>query len=330
MTESRDRPGSASGRSGASVRGLDATAELDLLRSPTESRNPLTEDIDALSAMQILERINDQDALVAAAVRAALTELAVLVEQAVRSLAKNGRIHYFGAGTSGRLGLLDAAEIPPTYGLGGDVFQAHMAGGSHAFSAALEGAEDDQEQGAAEARAAVAADDLVIGIAASGSTPYVGGAMRAAAERGAYVGLITSNPDAPLGSLAATVVCLQTGAEAITGSTRMKSASAQKMALNAFSTAVMVRRGRTWSNLMSEMRPSNNKLRARLVGMVMQSTGLDRDRAAELLARSGYEFKTALVAFHAEVSPLQARDRLARCDGNVRQAMEAQALRSER
>lgn len=308
--DSNDRAGARRGR-------WAAHGDIVLVSSPTEERNPRTEDIDTLEPLALLERINDEDALVPAAVRRALPQLAVLVEAAVTSLRRHGRVHYFGAGTSGRIGLLDAAEIPPTYGLSPDVFVAHLAGGDAAVRVAQEGSEDDDVQGAAEAGATVRPEDTIVGMAASGYTPYVCGALQAASTVGAHTALITSNPSAPLAAYADTVICLDTGPEVITGSTRMKAATAQKLALNAFSTAVMVRSGRTWSNLMADVVPSNNKLRGRLLVMMTQATGASYERCDAALGAAGGEVKTALVTLQTGSSMEAARHALAQADGVV-------------
>ncbi len=296
----------------------------DVLRvvSPTEERNPRTADIDKLSALELLRCLNDEDATVALAVRAVLPELAEVVEVTVRRLEAGGRVHYFGAGTSGRLAMLDAVELPPTFGVGPELFTAHLAGGDGAMRSAREGVEDDGLQGVREA-ADVTADDVVIGIASSGYTAYVGGALQHANSVGAYTALITSNPTAPLAAVARTVLCVETGPEAITGSTRMKSGTAQKLVLNSFSTAVMVRSGRTWSNLMVDLTPTNAKLQGRLVNLLRQATGQDEASCERALAEAGNEPKTALLTLLAGVAPERARAELTAAHGRVAAALES-------
>jgi N-acetylmuramic acid 6-phosphate etherase len=220
-----------------------------LVRSPTELRNEGTRDIDLLPTLGILERLNDEDATVAAAVRRALPALAAAVDAAARALQAAGRVHYFGSGTSGRLAVLDAAELGPTFGLAPGVVVAHIAGGQAALLRAAEDAEDSQASGAADA-AGVRRHDVAIGLSASGAAGYVIGALRRAREAGAFTALFTSNPQPPAGAHADVVVCADTGPEAIAGSTRLKAGTAQKLLLNSFSTALMVRDGRTYSNLM--------------------------------------------------------------------------------
>ena len=303
-----------------------APIDTDVLRvsSPTEERNPLTADIDAVPVLELLERINDEDAGVPGAVRAVLPALASLVELTVERLAQGGRVHYFGAGSSGRLGLLDAAELPPTFGVAPDLFQAHLAGGDGAVRRALEGAEDDTAQGARDA-AGVGALDVVVGLASSGYTAYVGGALEYARAAGAHTALITSNPAAPLTPHVDTTLCVETGAEAITGSTRLKSGTAQKLVLNAFSTAVMVRTGRTWSNLMVDLVPTNAKLRGRVVRLLAQATGEDEPVCEAALAAADGDTKTALVCLLAGTAPDEARAALAAAGGRVAGALQVVA-----
>ena len=303
-----------------SARSSSRPGEVLHVVSPTEERNPRTADIDAVPVLELLQRINDEDAIVPGAVRAVLPALAELVEATVNRLAAGGHVHYFGAGTSGRLGLLDAAELPPTFGVSPNLFVAHLAGGDGAVRRAREGAEDDRAQGALEAEV-VTADDIVIGLAASGYTAYVGGALERSREAGAQTALVTSNPLAPLASIVDTVLCVETGAEAITGSTRLKSATAQKLVLNTFSTAVMVRTGRTWSNLMVDLVPSNAKLRGRVLALLVQATGEDAEACERALERAGREPKTALVTLLGGVDPEGARAALARGDGRVAEAL---------
>ena len=290
--------------------------------SPTEERNPRTADIDVVPVLELLERINDEDARVPAAVRKVLPQLAQLVEATVERIADGGRVHYFGAGSSGRLGLLDAAELPPTFGIAPDLFIAHLAGGDDAVRRAREGAEDDEAQGAREA-STIAARDVVLGLASSGYTAYVGGALTRSRAVGAHTALLTSNPAAPLAPLVDTLLCVRTGPEAITGSTRLKSATAQKLVLNAFSTAVMVRTGRTWSNLMVDLVPSNAKLRGRVLRLLVQATGDDEEACELALARADQEPKTALVSLLSGAEPEHARAALAASGGRVALALQA-------
>jgi N-acetylmuramic acid 6-phosphate etherase len=292
-----------------------------LAASPTELRNDRTLDIDALPTLTLLERLNDEDALVAGAVRRALPDLALVVDAADRALRTGGRVHYFGAGTSGRLAVLDAAELGPTFDLPADVLVAHIAGGLPALTQAVESAEDDETSGARDA-AQVAAADVVIGVSASGSAAYVGGALAHARQAGAFTALLTANPQPPLEALADVVVCASTGPEAITGSTRLKAGTAEKMLLNSFSTALMVRDGRTYSNLMVRLTPLNAKLRARQVRLLSQASGAAEAQCAAALSAADGDVRVALVALLSGADTATSRLALAKADGMVRGAIE--------
>jgi N-acetylmuramic acid 6-phosphate etherase len=299
-------------------------AEQVLLEAPTEARNPRTVDIDQLPTLDVLRLLNEEDERVPAAVRAVLPQLADAVDLTVAALAAGGRLHYVGAGTSGRIAMMDAAELRPTFGLEPGRVVAHLAGGTHAVLSAVEGAEDDEAAGAA-ALAGVAAADVVIGLTASGRTPYVAGALRAARAAGAGTVLVSANPGAPLAELADVHVGVDTGPEAIAGSTRMKAGTAQKLVLNALSTAAMIRLGRTYSNLMTDMLAVNGKLRSRQLRMLAQATGAGLDACADALARAGGESKVALVTLLAPVTVERARQALDGTSGLVRDALRAVA-----
>jgi N-acetylmuramic acid 6-phosphate etherase len=288
--------------------------------APTERRNEATSRIDTLDSAGVLALINAEDTGVPRAVAAALPELARAVDLAVACLGGGGRVHYFGAGSSGRYGLLDAAEIPPTYGYPADRFVAHLAGGAPALVSAVENVEDDEEAGGRDA-GDVTADDVVIGITASGRTPYVAGALARARASAAVTILISSNPAALLAPAVDVHVVLDTGPEAITGSTRMKAGTAQKMALHSFSTAVMVRLGRTYSNLMIDMSPSNGKLRARQVAILHMATGVDETTCTATLDNAHGDVRVALVSLLTGVDVDAARARLEDVGGDVRAAL---------
>lgn len=260
----------------------------------TEQRNPRTVDIDLVDSDAAVELILAEDALVAPAVQAVSAELAAAVDLAVAALSAGGRMHYVGAGTSGRLAVLDAVELYPTYGVGEEAVVAHLAGGLDAMLAAVEGAEDDEDAGA-EIAASAGPRDLIVGIAASGRTPFVRGALAVAAQRGLATVLISSNPAAPLADLADVAILPDTGPEAITGSTRMKAATAQKMILNTLSTATMVRLGKTYSNLMIDVVPTNEKLERRLVRILELATGADQDTCRRALDDTEGDVGVALV-----------------------------------
>jgi N-acetylmuramic acid 6-phosphate etherase len=295
--------------------------------SPTEGRNPRTFDIDTLATLPLLQRINDEERLVAPAVRAALPRLAEVVDEAFRRLRAGGRVHYFGSGTSGRLAVLDAAELAPTFSLPPGTVVAHIAGGNRALLEAVEDAEDDTASGAADA-AAVRAADVVIGLSASGSAPYVRAALERARKARAFTALVTSNPSAPLGPYAEVCVCADTGPEAITGSTRLKAGTAEKMLLNAFSTALMVRTGRTFSNLMVHMAPANAKLRSRQVHILGQATGRPGDECVRALEAAGGDVRVALVMVLSGAGADESRDALAQSRGVVRDALDRLAATS--
>ncbi|MFB7513499.1 N-acetylmuramic acid 6-phosphate etherase [Streptomyces sp. NPDC056144] len=279
---------------------------------PTEHRNPGTLGLDRLATGEILELINREDATAPAAVRAALPELTRLVDLAERTLAHSGRVHYYGAGAAGRIALNDALELGPTYGVGAETVVAHLAGGPAAGSTAIEDAEDT---GPADATDAPVARDLVIGVTASGRTPYVVEALRAARAVGAATALLSGDPQAPAAAHADLHVVLDTGPEVVTGSTRMKAGTAQKLALNAFSTALMVRTGRTWSNLMIAASARNEKLRERAVRTLATACQVSREDAAASLEACDGETATALVSLSTDTDPEGSRAALARHGG---------------
>lgn len=292
---------------------------------PTESRNPRTIEVDTLPTLEVLELINAEDATVPVVVSAVLPEIAKVVDLAVESLRHGGRVHYFGAGTSGRLAMIDAAELPPTYGLRGRVV-AHQAGGLGALCQAVEGVEDDADLGARDA-AEVGPRDVVIGIAASGRTPYVVGALRAAARVGAHTVLISAHPCAPFGDEVDVHIGLSTGPEVISGSTRMKAGTATKLVLNSFSTTLMIRLGRTYSNLMVSVNALNAKLRARLVRILIEATGMDSLTCESALAEAGGDTRVALVSLLGEVPAAHAAAALQESPGGVRDALRRLQIR---
>ncbi|MEV5751085.1 N-acetylmuramic acid 6-phosphate etherase [Actinoallomurus sp. NPDC052308] len=289
--------------------------------SPTEQVNARTAELDAVPTLELVRLLHEEDRTVPDAVAVVLPRLAALVDDAAARVAGGGRVHYFGAGTSGRLGVLDAAELLPTFGLPDDVVIAHQAGGATALVRAVENAEDNDD--GADATEVTGAD-VVIGLAASGRTPYVGAALTAARAVGAATALITSNPNAPLGELADYLLVADTGPEAITGSTRLKAGTAQKLILNTFSTALMVRLGHTYGNLMVDMRATNAKLRGRSMELLVQATGADDAECAAAIDLCG-DLKTALVYLLARrrtaVTPDECRAALAMSGGRVRQAL---------
>ena len=292
-----------------------------------EDINPRTVAIDTLPTLDVLRLINDEDAQVAVAVAEQLPAIAVVVEGAVEALATGGRLIYVGAGTSGRLAVLDAAECVPTFGLEPDRVVAVLAGGPSAMTRATEDAEDDAGAGEQAMRdLTVGPSDLVLGIASSGRTPYVVGALRQARALGAATAALVGHREGPVAAVAQMVVAPPTGPEVIAGSTRLKAGTAQKMVLNMISTAAMVRLGRTYRNLMVDMRQTNDKLRRRAVRIVAGAAEVDTETAARTLAAAGGEIKTAIVALKANLAPEQARLRLTQANGVVRRALEAPDL----
>ena len=259
------------------------------VNAPTERTNERTKDIDLLSTLDILQVLNAEDRTVPEAVGRALPELASAVDLAVRALLSGGRVHYVGAGTSGRLAVLDAAELIPTYNVPPDWVVAHQAGGASAFQRAVENAEDDTESAASVIDNQVTAADFVLGLTASGRTPYVLGALRAARKIGASTALVSANPESAATAPADVVVTVDTGPEPIAGSTRMKAGTAQKLVLTSFSTAVMIRMGRTYSNLMVSMLATNAKLRGRTLSILREATDASEQRCAQALAAAGGE-----------------------------------------
>src|SRR5436305_3983104 len=279
----------------------------------TEQSNPRTVDIDQLDSLGVLTRLNEEDQLVAPAVRAALPRVARAVDLALERWQRGGRVVLFGAGTSGRLAGLDAAELGPTFGVAAERYVARMAGGSGAFLHAVEGAEDDRAGGALAA-ADLLPDDLAFGIAASGRTPWVLGALERARERGAGCVGLACVPRPALADHVEVCIVVDTGPEAISGSTRMKAGTAQKLVLNAFSSTLMIRLGKVYANLMVDVQATNAKLRRRAVRLVQQAAGVDAGVAESVLAAAQGEVKVAIAAVRLGVSVGEARVRLTNAD----------------
>lgn len=287
---------------------------------PTEQRNPRSRGLDLLSMPELLGVIHEEDRRVLTAVEQALPVIAAVAERAAHALGGAGRLIYVGAGTSGRLGVLDAAECPPTFGTDPSRVVALIAGGWEAVFRAKEGAEDDRDAGAAELSAmAPGPEDLVVGIAASGITPYVHGALEAARRAGAATALITAgNPADPP---ADHVIRLDTGPEVLAGSTRMKAGTATKVVLNMISTGAMVQIGKVHDNLMVDVKVGSKKLRERAIRLVADLTGLDSENSAVALDRAGGEVKTAVVAEKLGLSPEESRHRIDVSGGHLRVAL---------
>ena len=291
----------------------------------TEAPNPRTAAIDTLSSLEIVALISDEDARVAGAVREQLSQVARAVDAIVERLRCGGRMFYFGAGTSGRLGVLDASEMPPTFSVPPDLIQGWIAGGDSALWRSSEAAEDDAAAGAQAARdAGVGPADVVVGIAVSGTTPWVLGALGEARARGAVTIALTCDPGAPLARAAEIAITPIVGPEVIAGSSRMKAGTAQKMVLNMLSTATMIRLGKVYGNLMVDVRPTNTKLRRRAVRILQQAAGAGSEAARAALEETDYEVKPALVMLLSGVDADEARRRLAQAEGFVRYAVERQ------
>ncbi|SED85370.1 N-acetylmuramic acid 6-phosphate etherase [Amycolatopsis lurida] len=296
--------------------------------SPTEQRNPRTTDIDLMSTMGILGAINAEDRRVPEAVAAVLPQVARAVDFAVEALRSGNRVHYFGAGTSGRLATLDAAELVPTFNVPSDWFIAHHAGGARALRQAVEDAEDNAKAGAAEVAESVAPGDFVLGLTASGRTPYVLGALAAASRRGARTALVSGNPAAVTPPGVDVLIAVDTGPEAIAGSTRMKAGTAQKIILTAFSTATMIKLGRTYSNLMVSMRATNAKLRGRTIRILREATGMSMADCSDALTEADGDLKVALVHLLSGEDVANAAKALAANDGHVRKALDSLRVRA--
>ncbi len=297
-------------------RGADKTTAL------TEAINPATRDIDALPTLEMLAHINAEDARVADAVRAELPGIARAVDEIAARMKRGGRLIYIGAGTSGRLGILDASEMPPTFSTPSDLVVGIIAGGREAMFRAVEGAEDDADAGARDLAAVqIAENDSVVGLSASGRTPYVIGALKFAREHGALTISVACNRPAPIQESAEINIAPLVGAEVIAGSTRLKAGTAQKIILNMLSAGVMIKLGKTYGNLMVDVQPTNAKLRDRAVRIVETACGIPRADAEARLRECNGEVKTAIVAHLARVAPDLAREKIKRAAGSVRGAL---------
>jgi len=290
--------------------------------SITESSNPATSSIDTLPTMEIVAAIVAEDARVPLAVAAESAAIAQLVDIVVERMQRGGRLIYIGAGTSGRLGVLDAAECPPTFGVAPTQVVGVIAGGAPALTLALEAVEDDVALGQQDIAALdVGSNDVVLGIAASGRTPYVLGAIAEARQHGAFVAGLACTHPSPLAEAVDLMIAPIVGPEVISGSTRMKAGTAQKLVLNTLSTTVMIRLGKTFGNLMVDVQPTNEKLRQRAAAIVATATGVELDEARRLLGLADYEAKTVIVMVLAQVDVAEARRRLVASNGHVRRAL---------
>lgn len=297
----------------------------------TEQQNPNSRGLDRKSTRDILRVMNRADRSVPLAVKRELPKITRAVHAIVRAVRNEGRLIYVGAGTSGRLAVLDASEIPPTFGTPRKMVEALIAGGAQAVRFASEGAEDSVRNGAHDlARAGLTRRDAVVGIAASGTTPYVLGAIRYARRRGAVTIAITSNRRSPLARLVHIAIAPDTGPEIIGGSTRMKAGTAQKLVLNMLSTASMVRLGRAYDNWMMHMRLTNQKLRRRGAQILQEAARVSASRAKHALRQARHELPAAFVMLKTGSSPQDARRLLSKSRGNVREALKAAKPRGRR
>ncbi len=298
---------------------------LDLGKLLTEQRNPASKDLDALSTEGVLRLINSQDKLVPVAVEREIPYIAQAVELVVAAFRSGGRLIYVGAGTSGRLGIVDASECPPTFGSDPGQVIGLIAGGHAAMFQSQEGAEDNEEQASHDLRKLALGDrDVVCGIAASRRTPYVVAAVRYARAVGARTLYVTTNPRADFDLDVDVAICPEVGPEVLMGSTRMKSGTAQKLVLNMLTTTAMVRLGKVFENMMVDLQLTNNKLVARSRRIVMIATGVPYEAADSALTEAGGHVKTAIVMLLAHIDAAGARDLLARGDGFVSRALQLQ------
>ena len=303
----------------------------DTSLGPTEQRNDRSAQIDRMGTREILLLMNDQDATVPAAVRRAIPEIERAVDEIVARWRRGGRLFYFGAGTSGRLGVLDASECPPTFSSPPEQVQGTIAGGDVALRRAVEGAEDDARAGAlAVQRAGAGERDVVVGLAASGSTPYVLGALGAARERGAFAVAVVCNPGSALSAAADLAIEVEVGPEVVTGSTRLKAGTAQKLVLNMLSTAAMIRSGKVYGNLMVDLTATNAKLRQRAARIVAEVAGISPQQALPLLQQTGFRVKPAIVMAVRGCDAAEATRRLEAAGGMLREALADGGRRGRR
>jgi N-acetylmuramic acid 6-phosphate etherase len=288
----------------------------------TEKRNVASKNLDRMTAMEIVRLMNREDRKVAVAVGRESATIARAVDAIVGAIRESGRLIYVGAGSSGRMGVLDAAECPPTFGTSPRLVVALIAGGPRAITRAVEGAEDSERNGERDLRAErLTRRDVVVGIAASGTTPYVVGALKYARARGAMTVAVTSNLRMPVGKLAKIVIAPEVGPEVLTGSTRLKAGTSQKMVLNMLSTGVMARLGHVYENLMIDMMLTNEKLAERAVRILAEASGKSVSAAEQALRAGGHDLRVALVMLKRGIGAAEARKRLKTAGGSLRAAL---------
>ncbi|THB83909.1 N-acetylmuramic acid 6-phosphate etherase [Pantoea allii] len=302
--------------------------KLDLSQMITEGRNPASQNIDELSTEVMLRVINDEDKKVALAVEAIVPQIAAAVDAICAAFRAGGRLIYCGAGTSGRLGILDASECPPTFGTPREQVIGLIAGGHTAILQAVENAEDNREQGAQDLKDIhFSRHDVLVGIAASGRTPYVLGALAYANELGATTVALTCNPGSAMSQVAAIALTPVVGPEVVTGSSRMKAGTAQKLVLNMLTTGSMIRSGKVYGNLMVDVEATNQKLVQRQVNIVKQATDCDDATASAALTACGGHCKTAILMVLADLAADEAKALLSEHQGFIRQALQAAGAR---
>ncbi|GHT64973.1 N-acetylmuramic acid 6-phosphate etherase [Spirochaetia bacterium] len=284
----------------------------------TEKRNELSGDIDSKTSLEILTIINNEDKKVPPAIEKIIPEIAALVDDIVTAFKKGGRLVYIGAGTSGRLGILDASECPPTYGVSPGMVQGFIAGGREALTKSIESAEDRRDEGIGELKGiGFCADDVLVGITASGQAPYVLGALEYARDLGAVTGAISCNANSKTFDLAKYRLFVDVGPEVVTGSTRMKSGTAQKLVLNMLSTASMIRMGKVYKNLMVDLKPVNHKLILRSIRLIRELTGCSEEQARESFEASEKNPKAAIVMVLLGVEKRRAQELLEEAEGHI-------------
>lgn len=296
---------------------------MELSKLITEQRNPASINLDQMATMEILQTINNEDKLVANAVEMILPQIEIVTDKIVEAIESGGRLIYIGSGTSGRLGMIDASECPPTFMISPEKVQTVMAGGNEAFFRAVENAEDNELQGELDLKSRnLSKNDIVIGITASGRTPYPIGGVKYAKQVGAFTVGLTSNKNSVINQITDIGIEVIVGPEVLTGSTRMKAATAHKMILNMISTAAMVKLGKVYENLMVDLHASNYKLKERAKKIVMEITNVSYEEAQEKLEQTNYEVKPALIMILAGVEFKESAQALQTCKGNVRKTIE--------
>lgn len=298
-------------------------SDLKLDKLTTESRNLNTSNIDKVSTLEMVKIINDEDKKVAEAVEKEIPKIAKAIDYIVERIKKGGRLIYIGAGTSGRLGILDASECPPTYGVSEELVQGIIAGGHEAIFRAKEGAEDSKELAIEDLKLKkLSPNDIVVGIAASGRTPYVVGGLEYGNEIGALTISITCNSDSEVSKTSQISIVPIVGAEVITGSTRLKSGTAQKLVLNMLSTGSMIKLGKVYGNLMVDVKATNKKLIERAKKIVCEATGIEKNLAEDILSKTDYDVKLSIFMILSGLSLNDAREKLLENDGYIAKALE--------